>query len=88
MLKEDIIEVKKEVDELKKESFAFEMLKDYKKQNKRLFVIWIITFIALIGMTCYLVYLLNDITTITDEYTQEISDIESIDNSNIINGGK
>ncbi len=80
--------VKKEVNDLKKESFAYEMLQDYKKQNKRLFYIWIITFIALIGVACYLVYLLNDITVVTDEYTQEITEIETIDNSNIVNGGK
>jgi hypothetical protein len=49
-----------------------ELLQDQRKQNKRLFIIWIITFLTLIGVTCYTLYLLNDIsyveeTTITQE---------------------
>ena len=68
-----------------KESFASEILRDYKKTNKRMFAIWIITFIAFAGLLCYTIYLLNDIGTI--ETSQTIEDIDSIDNSNIINNG-
>ena len=51
-----------------------ELLKDQRKQNKRLFIIWIITFLTLIAVTCYTIYLVNDIgtveeTTITQENT-------------------
>ena len=85
-LREDMEAVQKELNEVKQESFAMEFIKDYKKQCKRYFIMWIITFIALVGMTCYLVWILNDIT-ITESYEQEISKIETIDNSSIINGG-
>lgn len=83
-LKEEVIEMKKEVKEVKEQSLAMELLADYKKANKRQFIIilailcmWFIT----IG---YLVYVLNDIGTI--ETTQEISDVDTIENSNVTNG--
>ena len=35
---------------------------------------------------CYLVYILNDMGTIEETTTQEITDVDSIDSSNIVNG--
>lgn len=70
----------------KEKSLAFELLDDLKKQNKRLFVIWIITFLCLIGVSCYTIYLVSDIGVI--EETQEISEVQTISNSKIINGDK
>lgn len=78
--------VQKELNELKEQSIAWEMLQDSKKEKKRLFIMWIITFIALIGVSCYTVYLLNDIGTVTETSTQEIEDVDTIENSNITNG--
>lgn len=52
-MKEDVLEMKKEVEELKQETFVMELLKDQRKQNKRLFIMWIITFLTLICVTCY-----------------------------------
>ena len=46
MIRDDIMAVKKEINELKEKSFGYELLQDMKKQNKRLYTIWIITFIA------------------------------------------
>lgn len=71
-MKDEVLELKKELEEVKEQSFAMELLQDQRKQNKRLFIIWIITFLTLIGVTCYTLYLLNDIsyveeTTITQE---------------------
>lgn len=80
-LKEDIEELKMKAEELEKESFAMELLKDSKKQNLRLFWIWIITFLALIGVSCYLIYVMNDIGV--SEEKIEIEDVETIDNSHI-----
>lgn len=40
---------------------ATEMLHILKTQNKRLFIIWIITFMAFICLLGYTIYLLNDI---------------------------
>lgn len=93
-LKEEINDMKKEVKsvkELNKQSLAREMLEDYKKQNKRLFVIIILILTMWFATGCYLVYILNDIGVIeenveTNTKTQEVSDVDSIDNSNIVNG--
>lgn len=53
---------------------ATEMLHILKSQNKKLFIIWLITFIAFVTLLSYTIYLLNDIgyeeiseTTITQE---------------------
>lgn len=63
---------------------ATEMLHILKIQNKRLFIIWIITFTAFIILLGYTMYLLNDIGV--EETTQEIKDVNTIENSNISNG--
>lgn len=73
-MREEVMELKKEIEELRGESFAMEILADYKKQNKRLFVMWIITFLTLIALSCYTLYLVNDIGTIETTVTQENSD--------------
>ena len=64
---------------------ATELLHILKAQNKRLFIIWLVTFIAFIGLLGYTIWLLNDIGTI-EETTQEISDVNTIENSSIANG--
>jgi len=89
-IREEVEDMKKEVRAVKEQSLAFEMISDYKKQNKRLFIMWIITIIAFIGLLSYTIYLLNDIgteeITTTETTTQEIEDVDSIDSSYIING--
>lgn len=70
-MKDEVLELKKELKEVREESFAMELLKDFKAQNKRLFVVWLITFLTLIGVTCYTIYLLNDIGVIEETITQE-----------------
>lgn len=64
-LKEEVLEMKKEVQEIQEQSFAMELLKDQKKQNKRQFI----TILVILGMWFatigYLVYVLNDIGTET-----------------------
>lgn len=52
------------------ESFAMELFHDMKKQNKRIFAIWIVTFVALVCLCCYTIYLLNDIGTETTSEEQ------------------
>lgn len=84
-IREDMLEMKKEVEELKQETFAMELLKDQRKQNKRLFIMWMITFLTLICVTCYTIWLLNDIGVI-EETTQEITDFDTI-NGNVVNQG-
>ena len=50
---------------------ATEMLHILKVQNKRLFIIWLITFIAFIGLLGYTIWLLNDISSYEETITQE-----------------
>ena len=80
------MKIKKDLKEVKNESFAAQILKDYKVQNKRLFIIWIVTFVALMGTFVYLVYLLNDIGTI-EETTTVTQDNPGGDNNYIGNNG-
>lgn len=87
MIRDDIMAVKKEVKELREKGFALELLSDFKRQNKRQFII-ILVILGLWFLTIgYLVYVLNDIGTI-ETSTQEIEDIETINNSSINNGVK
>lgn len=80
-IREEVLEMKKEVEEIQEHSFAMELLKDQKKQNKRQFII----ILVILGMfTCllgYTIWLLNDIGTTTQSI--DIEDVENIDNSHI-----
>jgi capsular polysaccharide biosynthesis protein len=71
---------------------ATEMLHILKVQNKRLFIVWIITFIVFISLLGYVIYLLNDIGTIETTTEVEQSDAENNNfignNGDIINGTK
>lgn len=94
-LKDEINDMKKEVKsvkELNKQSIAKEMLEDYKKQNKRLFVIIIVILCMWFATGCYLVYILNDTGTIetTETITQDNEDGYNnyIGNDGEINNGK
>lgn len=64
---------------------ATEMLHILKTQNKRLFIIWIITFIVFICLLGYTIYLLNDVGTI--EETTISQDNENGYNNYIGNDG-
>lgn len=66
---------------------ATEMLHILKVQNKRLFIVWLVTFIAFIGMLSYTIYLLNDIgyEEITESYDVE-QNSDANGNNNFIHG--
>ena len=87
-LKKEVVDMKREVENIKEESqsFAMQFVEALKKHNQRLFICWIITFLAFIGLLTYTIWLVNDIETITTETTQEITDFETIENSVIRNG--
>lgn len=81
-IREDVLEMKKEVEEIQEQSFAMELLKDQKKQNKRMFII-ILVILGMWFLTIgYLVYVLNDIGTETT--TQEVTQENSSGNNNFI----
>lgn len=71
---------------MKNDSFAMELLNDYKKTNKRQFIIILVILTMWFATGCYLIYILNDIGTIETTNSQEISDVDTIENSNITNG--
>jgi len=84
-IKEDIEKVQEKVNVVEEKSFAMEVLQYSKQQqlqdaNKRLFIVWLITFIAFVGLLGYTIYLLNDIGTI-ETTTQEVSQ-ENTDGTN------
>lgn len=63
---------------------ASEMLHILKVQNKRLFIIWLVTFVVFIGLLGYTLWLLNDIGTIEETTTQEVSQENDDGNNNFI----
>ena len=70
-LKEEVSEMKTEIKKVQSQSFAMEILSDYKKTNKRLFIIILVILAFWFVTIGYLVWVLNDIGTI--ETTEEIS---------------
>jgi hypothetical protein len=86
-IKEDIEKVQKKVNVIEEQSFAMELLQDAKITNKRLFIVWLITFVAFVGLLGYTIYLLNDISSVETTTTQEVNDINTV-GGNITNGGE
>lgn len=64
---------------------ASEILSDYKKANKRQFIIILIILVMWFCTIGYLIYVLNDIGTI-ETTSQSIEGVETIENSNVNNG--
>ena len=62
---------------------ALEILKTFKSDSHKFFVMWLITFMALLGMIGYVIYLSNDIRTVT---TQEVEQ-DTGEGSNYFVGG-
>lgn len=83
------MEMRKDIERMKEESIAYDILKDQRRQNKRLFIIWIITFAAFIGLLGYTIWLLNDITVVetTESENYDINQNSGDGgNNNFING--
>lgn len=85
-MREEVENMKTELQEIKKEeeSFAMSMLKDYKKQNKRQFVIILVILSMWFVTIGYLVYILNDIQVVE---TTETYDMSTEDGNNNFVGG-
>jgi len=88
-LKEDVIEMKKQIEETKGQSLAMEIIRDNKKTNTRIcksFTIVILALIMIIAVeTCYLIYILNDIGY-EQTTTEEHIDMDAEGNNNYIGG--
>lgn len=90
-MKDEVLELKKELEEVRGQSFASEILSDYKKANKRQFATIIIILCMWFATIGYLIYALNDIGVIEESYevTQENEDGHNnyIGNDGDINNG-
>lgn len=74
-IKEDIEKVQKKVNVIEEQSFALDLLRDYKKQNKRQFIVILVILSMWFITIGYLVYVLNDIGTIeTPQQKQMITE--------------
>lgn len=60
-IREEVLEMKKEVKEMQEESFATQILHDYKIQNKRQFIVILVILGMWFATIGYLIYILNDI---------------------------
>ena len=60
-IREEVLELEKEVKEIQEESFATQILHDYKMQNKRQFIVILVILIMWLATIGYLIYILNDI---------------------------
>lgn len=70
-LRDEVIEMKKEVEAVKKESFAMELLKDMRKTNKRIFVILLVVLGMWFTTIVAFVYYIN--TTGYETITEEVN---------------
>lgn len=74
------------LERIEKNSYTLDILKDYKTDSKRLFVILIIVLAMWFATIGYLVYVLRDTGTIEETTTQEINDVNTI-NGSVVNEG-
>lgn len=65
-------------------SGALALLHTIKSNGDKYFIIWLVTFVAFLCSIGYIVYLHTDIEKVSN--TQEIEDVENLENSNFING--
>lgn len=70
-MRDEIMEVKREIEEVKEKSFALELLQDQRKANRRMFIIIMTLIVLLFAETVFMFYTLNDIGTYEDTITQE-----------------
>ena len=60
-IREEVLELEKEVKEMQEESLAMSLLHDYKMQNKRQFIVILVILGMWFATIGYLIYILNDI---------------------------
>lgn len=88
-MKDEVLELKKELEEVREESLAMSLLSDYKKDKKRLFIIILVILSFWFATIGYLVFVLNDIETVTTEETIEVEqDSGDNGNNNFVNGNE
>ena len=83
-IKEELQEVKKNINEVRRESFAMELLQDARKTNKRQFIIIIVILAMFTCLLGYTIWLLNDINYVE---TSEVYDMNTENGNNNYVGG-
>lgn len=78
--------VQKEIQELKEQSLAMELLKDARKTNKRIFIVLVIVLCMWFATIGIFIYYINTTGYEEDIREQTIEDIDNLDNTNITNG--
>ena len=73
-MRDDIMAVKKQVEELKEQSLAMELLKDARKTNKRIFIILIIVLCMWFATIGAFIYYIN---TVDYEEITETAEVEN-----------
>ena len=77
-LKDDVLDIKKEFQEVKNQSFAMDLLNDYKRQNKRQFIVILVILTMWFASIGLFVYYIN-----TTGYEETITETaETDDNGN------
>lgn len=70
-MRDEIMEIKKEIEEVKKKSLALQLMEERTKTNRRMFIIIMTLIVLLFAETVFMFYTLNDIGTYEDTITQE-----------------
>ena len=73
-------------EKINKNTGALEILKTFKDDANKFFIMWIITFIALLGMVGYVVYLSNDVSTVTTQEVEQTAEGSNYYANGDING--
>lgn len=70
-MRDEIMAVKKELEEVKEKSLALQLMEERTRTNKRMFIIIMTLIVLLFAETVFMFYTLNDIGTYEDTITQE-----------------
>lgn len=73
-MRDEIMAVKKELEEVKEKSFAMELISDYKRQNKRQFIVILVILTMWFASIGLFIYYIN---TTGYEVTTESSEVEN-----------
>lgn len=75
-MRDEIMAVKKELEEVKEKSFALELISDYKRQNKRQFIVILVILTMWFASIGLFVYYIN-----TTGYEETITETAETDDS-------
>lgn len=89
-LKDDVLDIKKEFQEVKNQSFAMDLLNDYKKQNRRQFVVILVILTMWFASIGLFIYYINttgyEVTTESTEVENESGNANACVGDNCNNG--